>query len=630
MLDKSIVSRFAAKRRAFWLAIVIMLLAGTLRFFRLDYQELRGDEAASWARVTQTSGPVDLAQRLIREGQPHPPIHYWLLQIWERLTGESEFALRSSSALLSWLLVALIYRVALRVTRQRSVAVLAMLIGAVQPYQIWLAQDVKNMYELAPIGLMCATLLLPRVLRGDRRAWLLYVLSAALSVLSYYYAMFGLMAHGAYLLWARSDRRSVLRWLSAGAAAAVCVLPWIMLIWPKLAVKQFNHPSQQPISQFLLQTLGDAVWGPSLPPDWSLPGILLIGFLALFGAFWLWRSRREWSVMLSAWFLITVIGIYIGTRYRAIYNPFYLSNAYPALYILIAVGLLAFMRRRVLLILLSGIILIGYGTSLSNYYFQSAYSRSVGLRRVAMTIQTEARSGDALITNQPDPAAIYYLRNLVMPIVLLPPSLSTPRGQIDQAITDVAAQHNRLWFTPTRSAWDPAGLIETQLRDRYLLATDARFKSTRLQTYVPRAEEAAAYHSLKIEFDQGIQLVGSYVTLNGDPLDHQPQAGEWLRVTLFWTTSAAIPIDYKVFVHAVDAASSVVAQHDSMPHQAAQPTSSWQSQEVVLDAHEFQLPVDGSPASLVIRIGLYDPESGDRLKTLTGADSVEVWSSESP
>lgn len=159
------------------LLLVVLWLAFGLRFFRLDAQEVRGDEAASWARITQEAGPIELFNRLVDEGQPHPPVHYWVLQAWSRVFGDSEFALRSLSALLSVWVVALTYRVARRLQLSAAVTLGAAAITAVQPYQIWLAQDATNMYQLSLIGVLFATLCLPDLLRGQRRAWVLYVSS---------------------------------------------------------------------------------------------------------------------------------------------------------------------------------------------------------------------------------------------------------------------------------------------------------------------------------------------------------------------------------------------------------------------------------------------------------------------
>ncbi len=618
--------RLPRQRLMVWL-IIILLIAAALRFFRLDYQELRGDEAASWARVTQTVGPLDLAQRLIREGQPHPPIHYWLLQGWERILGESEFALRSLSALLSLIIVALVYRVTIRITHNSMMALTAMFITAVHPYQIWLAQDVKNMYELVPIGLLLATLILPRLLHGDRRAWLLYVISGVLSVLSHYYAVFGLIAHGAYLLFTRVDRRSWRRWLMAGVGIAACISIWIILIWPGIAAKQLNHPGQQPLAAFLADTLGDAALGPAMPDSFNLPGILMVGVLVMLGTIQLWRLHRAWDAVLAAWLLITFAAIFAITRFRAIYNTFYFSSAYPALYILSAIGLCVFMRRRVIMLMLSSLVLIGFGLSLRNYYFDSAYSKTVGLRRMANEIALAGQPSDVVITNQPDPATIYYLRKLSLPIVLLPPRPDSSPAQIDQQLTDLAAHHDRLWHIPVRSVWDAAGTIETDLSSRYLLAADFQFKSVRLQEYVPQPGSLAQYRALNTQFDQGVQLAGSYVTVNGDPDNRDPQGGEWLRVTLFWTTSATMQVDYKVFVHVVDANGQIIAQDDSMPQHDHQPTSQWSVNQRVLDDHEFQLPAEGLVNPLSIQVGLYNADSGQRLMLPHGEDSIEIWSS---
>jgi hypothetical protein len=44
-----------------------------------------------------------------------------------------------------------------------------------------------------------------------------------------------------------------------------------------------------------------------------------------------------------------------------------------------------------------------------------------------------------------------------------------------------------------------------------------------------------------------------------------------------------------------------------------------------MDVHEFQVPPDSTTAALQINVGLYDPETGQRLKLLTGGDNVNVW-----
>ena len=81
-----------------------------LRFFRLDFQELNIREAIAHS-ISQYSfsGPVQLFDAL---GLPLLPGSFWLQHVWHSLTGTSEFALRSLSALLGTLAVPLVYRLA--------------------------------------------------------------------------------------------------------------------------------------------------------------------------------------------------------------------------------------------------------------------------------------------------------------------------------------------------------------------------------------------------------------------------------------------------------------------------------------------------------------------------------------
>ncbi|MEK7329124.1 MAG: hypothetical protein AAB217_28085, partial [Chloroflexota bacterium] len=81
-------------RRLFILTL-ILFITFTLRVHLLDNQELRGDEGFSWNYIQDP--PAEILARIIREGDPQPPIHYWLLWGWARLTGDAEFAMRAWS-----------------------------------------------------------------------------------------------------------------------------------------------------------------------------------------------------------------------------------------------------------------------------------------------------------------------------------------------------------------------------------------------------------------------------------------------------------------------------------------------------------------------------------------------------
>jgi mannosyltransferase len=85
--------------------ILILLLAAVLRFCCLDAQSLWNDEGTS-VTVAQRD-PMTIARNAAAD--IHPPLYYWALSGWVRMHGTSEPAVRSLSALLGVVLVALTY-----------------------------------------------------------------------------------------------------------------------------------------------------------------------------------------------------------------------------------------------------------------------------------------------------------------------------------------------------------------------------------------------------------------------------------------------------------------------------------------------------------------------------------------
>ena len=95
---------FSRHKVWFFLAL-ILLLAGGLRFYRIDAQSFWNDEGNS-ARLAERS--VDLILEGA-EGDIHPPGYYVALHYWRALLGQSETALRGLSAACGVLLVGLTF-----------------------------------------------------------------------------------------------------------------------------------------------------------------------------------------------------------------------------------------------------------------------------------------------------------------------------------------------------------------------------------------------------------------------------------------------------------------------------------------------------------------------------------------
>ena len=129
---------------ALWL---ILLLATFFRFYHLPGQSLWSDEGNSVALARRSL--AEIARRTAFD--IHPPFYYWLLKIWTGLFGDSEAGLRSLSAVLGVACVYLTWHIAVRLLGRR-VALIATLIAALSPFQIYYAQEARMYMLLALLG----------------------------------------------------------------------------------------------------------------------------------------------------------------------------------------------------------------------------------------------------------------------------------------------------------------------------------------------------------------------------------------------------------------------------------------------------------------------------------------------
>jgi len=102
------------------------------------------------------------------------------------------------------------------------------------------------------------------------------------------------------------------------------------------------------------------------------------------------------------------------------------------------------------------------------------------------------------------------------------------------------------------------------------------------------------------------------------------QPGPLLVVTLYWRAESEGPMatDFTVFVHLLDAQGRIIAQHDGPPALGERPTSGWQADELIVDRHalaDVGAPYAGEAS---IEIGLYNPQTLQRLPTADGADHI--------
>jgi hypothetical protein len=97
-----------------------------------------------------------------------------------------------------------------------------------------------------------------------------------------------------------------------------------------------------------------------------------------------------------------------------------------------------------------------------------------------------------------------------------------------------------------------------------------------------------------------------------------------LSLRLVWTTDTPVAEDYTLFVHLVSQEGEPAAQIDQPPTGAFFPTSAWDAGEWMAESYVLAIPPDLSPGEHRLLVGLYHPESHERLLLTTGGDALEI------
>ena len=99
------------------------------------------------------------------------------------------------------------------------------------------------------------------------------------------------------------------------------------------------------------------------------------------------------------------------------------------------------------------------------------------------------------------------------------------------------------------------------------------------------------------------------------------RADDKFNLELFWEANNSMPVDYTVFIHALDAQGQIIAQADHQPLGGLYPTRAWRVGQTIRET----VQVNSASSITKLRIGLYDAKSGKRLpQSNSGDDAVEI------
>ncbi|MFN8494418.1 MAG: glycosyltransferase family 39 protein [Caldilineaceae bacterium] len=129
---------------------------------------------------------------------------------------------------------------------------------------------------------------------------------------------------------------------------------------------------------------------------------------------------------------------------------------------------------------------------------------------------------------------------------------------------------------------------------------------------------AAPQQKIDAVWAKQIHLIGA------DTISPTLHTGQTLNVRLVWSASAPVEQNYTIFVHLVGADGKPIAQSDRAPEGGFYPTSGWQVGERVQDNYLLTVPETAPPGQYQLLVGLYRPETGERLLLNNQQDAITL------
>ncbi len=281
--------------------------------------------------------------------EPNPPLYYSLISLWERVAGDSAFALRLPSMIGSLLALGLTMRLGAELFERRASVVFAALLLAFSATSIAYAQEARA-YALQGAALALALLGFARLLRGpvSLGALAAYAIGATLAIYLHLTSVLAVAAFGLVGLFSAVgrrpllDRAGLLRFVAANVVVALACLPLVPVI---LAGSSGTATDWIPsLDRYSLErALGMTLFGPALttqaPALFEIAAVLLAVLLLIPP----WRpGRRALTVLVAVpglFLLLMIVG--------SVKKPLLLDRTLAWLWIPFALVLGDVMARRV-------------------------------------------------------------------------------------------------------------------------------------------------------------------------------------------------------------------------------------------------------------------------------------------
>ncbi|MFZ0387229.1 MAG: glycosyltransferase family 39 protein [Solirubrobacteraceae bacterium] len=219
--DRPAVARLRSVDATTVAVCALTAIGAIVRFYGLGHQGLWFDESNTAELVRYAPGDM---LGLIPHTESTPPLYYMAAWVWVRVFGSSAAGLRSLSALGGVLVIPVAYGAAAELVSRRAGLICAAF-AACNPFLIWYSQEARS-YESLVLLTGLALLWFARARRDPTpTAVALWVVAAALSMATHYFATLAIVPQAMLLLAAHPRRRSVQVGVGIAALCGLGLIP---------------------------------------------------------------------------------------------------------------------------------------------------------------------------------------------------------------------------------------------------------------------------------------------------------------------------------------------------------------------------------------------------------------------
>jgi uncharacterized membrane protein len=632
-----------------------------LHLVRLEDKGLWWDESLSVYRAGQSLLYI-LGGRIEFPGvvtiDQHPPLYFLLLHLLLRVGGARDALLYLPSLLPATLIVPTLYVLGARLHSPRA-GLFAALWGALSPFYLWYAQEVRMYTLVTALGLL-SFYLLWRALEEARWTWTLaYGLVAAAAAATQYLFVLLIPCQAllALLLWPRRGalREGLRRLRDQARPLPRATLGWGVLIplllvpllayWAVQAVPSLSSNRYYvPLPIMLRDALNSFSLGLSVALDQVWP--LDVAFLAIYGlglvAAWReprgvalhgQRARGVTQAALLTILLATILFPIVFIWFFSLFTPIYMGSRYiimssPFFYLSLGIGL-DYLARRTRIGAGVAVLVLGAGMvfSIYSYFTHPLYRIKEDYRAAARLVSAQERPGDVILVvgAESAPAFQHYYKG-TLPVMGLPRGGSTME-EIVASLQVLQNDHDRLWLVRGNTQiTDPQQRVMGWLDAHPLLLGRQEFPGyvydVSLSSYLahpldlgaegaPRAplatwEDALALAEVTVRYRAA---AGPLVELTARTAPTLPlTAGQSVAVAFSWRPLA--PLDeIKTSLRLLDAAGTLWAQQDEVPY-GYFPSSKWPLGSVIWQQSAVRVPLGTPPGRYLLQAWVYRAADG--------------------